>query len=252
MYIRLVMEIVPAEQEQLKLDPLRIPRHVAIIMDGNRRWAKNKGLPPIVGHWHGAEALSKIVEVASTLGIKVLTVYTFSTENWHRASEEVDSLMHLFQMYLVGQKDRMIEEGVRLSTIGDVRRLPGAVKQTLDLVKKETAGGDRIDLVLAMNYGARDDIRRATIGIVEDCLIGRIQKEDITEALISRYLDTAPWGDPELLIRTSGENRLSNFLLWEISYTEVYITDTLWPEFNAQELQRAIAAFQKRERRVGC
>ncbi len=235
-----------------KLDMERIPKHIAIIMDGNRRWAKNQGLPAMVGHWHGAEALSQIVESAASLGVKVLTVYAFSTENWNRTQEEVDSIMKLFRMYLIGQKDRMVREGVRLGTIGDTRRFPQSVKETLNDVKKATAGGDKIDLVLAVNYGARDDIRRALVSIVEDCQMGRLQKEDITEALIGRYLDTAPWGDPELLIRTSGESRLSNFLLWQISYAEVYITDVLWPDFNELELMKAVAAFQKRMRRVGC
>lgn len=246
------METLPAEQEELKLDPQRIPNHIAIIMDGNRRWAKRKGVPAMVGHWNGAEALSRIVENAASLGVKVLTVFAFSTENWKRPDEEVDSLMRLFQMYLSGNKDRMVREGVRLATIGDLRRLSADVKQTLADVKKVTAGGDRIDLVLAINYGARDNIRRATASIVEDCISGRINKEDISEALISRYLDTAPWKDPQLLIRTSGEQRVSNFLLWEISYAEVYITETLWPDFNEQELIKAIAEYQKRERRVGC
>ena len=245
-------KIESVEQDELKLDPQRIPRHIAIIMDGNRRWAKKKGVPAMVGHWNGADALSKIVENAASLGVKVLTVYAFSTENWKRTNDEVDSLMRLFQMYLIGQKDRMVREGVRLATIGDLRRMPPDVKKTLDEVKQATAGGDSIDLVLAVNYGARDDIRRATIGIVEDCILGRVNKEDISEALISRYLDTAPWGDPELLIRTSGEKRLSNFLLWEISYAEVYVTDVMWPDFDKQELNKAIAEYQKRERRVGC
>jgi undecaprenyl diphosphate synthase len=246
------MKSEPALIDIPKLDMEKIPKHIAIIMDGNRRWAKKQGLPAMVGHWHGAEALSKIVETAAIMGVKVITVFAFSTENWKRTQEEVDSIIKLFRMYLIGQKDRMVREGVRLGTIGDTRRFPGYIKETLDEVKKATAGGDKIDLVLAVNYGARDDIRRALFSIVEDCERGRLQKEDITEALIARYLDTAPWGDPELLIRTSGESRLSNFLLWEISYAEVYITDVLWPDFNDQELMRAVAAFQKRERRVGC
>jgi undecaprenyl diphosphate synthase len=186
------------------------------------------------------------------MGVKVLTVYAFSTENWNRTPDEVDSIMQLFRMYLIGQKDRMVREGVRLGTIGDARKLPPQVKETLDEVKKATSAGDKIDLVLALNYGARDDIKRAMVTIVEDCERGRIQKEDITEALISRYLDTAPWGDPDLLIRTSGESRLSNFLLWQISYTEVYITDVLWPDFDEQELTKAVATYQKRMRRIGC
>lgn len=241
-----------ASVDQPKLDMQKVPRHIAIIMDGNRRWAKKQGLPSVVGHWHGAQSLSKIVEVASALGVKVLTVYAFSTENWSRTQEEVDSIMELFRMYLTGQKERMIKEGVRLGTIGDLSRLPPRVKETLDDVKRATSSGDKIDLVLAINYGARDDIRRALVSILDDCQKGRLQKEDITEALIARYLDTAPWGDPQLLIRTSGENRLSNFLLWQISYAEVYITDVLWPDFDEHELSKAIAEFQKRARRIGC
>jgi undecaprenyl diphosphate synthase len=246
------MEPEPVLVDQPKLDMERIPKHVAIIMDGNRRWAKKQGLPSMVGHWHGAEALSLIVEVAASLGVKVLTVYAFSTENWNRTQEEIDSIMKLFRMYLIGQKDRMVQEGVRLGIIGDTRRFPPNIKETLEEVKKATSSGDKIDLVLAVNYGGRDDIRRALVSIVEDCQRGRLEKEDVTEALISRYLDTAPWGDPELLIRTSGESRLSNFLLWQISYAEVYITDILWPDFNEQEFIKAVAAFQKRMRRVGC
>ncbi len=246
------MESAPVPLDISKLDMERIPKHVAIIMDGNRRWARRQGLSSLVGHWHGAEALSKILETAVSLGVKVLTVYAFSTENWKRTQDEVDSIMKLFSMYLIGQKERMVREGVRLGTIGDTRRLPPAVKEVLTEVRKATAGGDKIDLVLALNYGARDDIKRAMISIVEDCEMGRLQKEDITEALIARYLDTAPWGDPDLLIRTSGESRLSNFLLWEVSYSEVYITDILWPDFNEREFMKALTAYQQRERRGGC
>lgn len=246
------MDSEPALMDPPALDLEKIPKHIAIIMDGNRRWARNRGLPSMVGHWHGAEALSRIVEHAAALGVKVLIVYAFSTENWNRSQDEVDSIMELFRMYLIGHKDRMVREGVRLGTIGDTRRFPQHVKDTLNEVKSATACGDKIDLVLAVNYGARDDIRRAVVSIVEDYQLGRLQKEDITEALISRHLDTAPWGDPELLIRTSGECRLSNFLLWQISYAEVYITDVLWPDFNELELTKALAAFQKRMRRVGC
>jgi undecaprenyl diphosphate synthase len=246
------MKTLPLEQGDVKLDFQRIPRHVAIIMDGNRRWAKKRGLPSMVGHWHGAEALSNLVESAAELGVQVITAFSFSTENWNRALEEVDSLLHLFRMYLLGQKERMIREGVKLSTIGDLRRLPPDLKHVLDEVKQATAGGHRIDLVLAINYGARDNIRRAVQSIVEDCVRGRVQTEDISEALISRYLDTASWGDPDLLIRAGGEKRLSNFLLWEISYAEVYHTDVLWPDFTEHDFVKAIAEYQKRERRGGC
>ncbi len=238
--------------ETPKLDMQSMPEHVAIIMDGNRRWAMTKGLPPVVGHWYGAEALSKIVEAAASMGIKTLTVYAFSTENWNRAEEEVSSLMELFRMYLVAQKDRMVREGVRFNTIGNVGSMPSDIKKILNDVREATRLGDKIDLVLAINYGARDDIRRATVSIVSDCLQGRLQKEEITESVISQYLDTASWKHPELLIRTSGEKRLSNFLLWEISYAEVYLTDVLWPDFNEEELTKAIIEFQRRVRRIGC
>jgi undecaprenyl diphosphate synthase len=246
------METKQALLEPPQSETQKAPHHIAIIMDGNRRWAKNRGLPTAVGHWQGAEALSNLVEVAASMGVKVLTVYAFSTENWSRTLEEVDSLMELLRIYLIRQKNRMVEEGVRLGVIGDLEKLPTHVKEIIDDVKEATASGDRIELVLALNYGARDDIRRAVVAVVDDCLKGNLRKEEITETLISTYLDTAHWGDPELLIRTSGESRLSNFLLWQISYTEVYITDILWPDFNEHHLKEAIEEFHKRMRRGGC
>lgn len=245
------MHHLATNENELKLDPAKIPEHVAIIMDGNRRWASQNGVPTMVGHWKGAEALTRIVEAASNLGIKVLTVYAFSTENWRRSKDEVDSIMHLFKMYLSGQKERMARQGVRLDTIGDVPQLPEDLREVLEQAKRETAHGKKIDLVLAMNYGARDDIRRAAVSIVEECLSGRLKKEEISEAVIAGHLDTAKWGDPQLLIRTSGEKRLSNFLLWQISYAEVYITDVLWPDFGEAELVHAILEFQRRKRRIG-
>lgn len=229
----------------------KIPHHVAIIMDGNRRWAKQRGLPVMAGHWKGAEALTHIIPIASALGIKVLTVYAFSTENWGRSEDEVEALMDLFKIYLLRQKSQMIQEGVRLATIGDLSRLPLSVLETVEECKAATAGGTKIDLVLALNYGGRDDIRRATLAILEDCQKGKLTKEALSEEVFSTYLDTAEWGDPELLIRTSGEQRLSNFLLWQISYSEVYITDVLWPEFREQDLVRALKEYQQRERRLG-
>jgi len=228
-----------------------IPKHIAVIMDGNRRWAKKHLMPTTVGHWKGAEVLSKTVELAANLGVQVLTVYAFSTENWSRASEEVTALMGLFKMYLIGQKERMVREGVRLNTIGDLKKLPQDVQDVLQETKEATAQGSRIDLVLAINYGARDDIRRAVVAVVEDCAQGKLKSGDISEWVFGQYLDTAKWGDPELLIRTSGEMRLSNFLLWQISYTEVYVTDVLWPDFDDKELAKALMEFQRRQRRSG-
>ncbi len=240
-----------AEQKNLDLDLGRIPKHVAIIMDGNRRWAKNQGLSPMVGHWKGAEALCSVVESAASLGVKVLTVYAFSTENWGRHPAEVDSLMTLFEMYLRSQKDHMVVSGVKLDVIGDINKLPLPVKETIKDVKNATKNGQRIELVLALNYGSRDDIKRAVVSIVDDVEKGLFKKEDITEKLIASYLDTAKWDDPDLLIRTSGERRLSNFLLWQISYAEVHYTDVLWPDFDERALINAIYEFQKRDRRIG-
>jgi len=238
-------------REERVIDPLRIPHHIAIITDGNRRWAKTHGLPYLAGYQRGAERLTEVVSAAIHLGVKVLTAYTFSTENWTRSSEEIEALMMLFTSYLLKQKEQMIEEGVKLETIGDKSRLPKDLLEVIEEVKLATLHCDKIKLVLALNYGGRDDIRRAAIALIEDCLKGRLLKENITEALFASYLDTAGWQDPDLLIRTSGENRLSNFLLWQISYTEVYISDTLWPDFEEGELKKAICAFQKRVSRIG-
>lgn len=234
-----------------ELDPTRIPHHVAIMMDGNRRWAKARNLPPIAGHWKGAETISSLVTDAAEIGVRVLTVYSFSTENWNRGQEEIEGLMHLLKIYLEKEKPRMIREGVRLDTIGDTSRFPEDVRECIEGAKRDTAAGKKIDLVLALNYGARDEIKRATQAIVADVISGKLEKESITETDISRHLDTAKWKDPELVIRTSGETRLSNFLLWQLSYAEIYITATLWPDFSKQDFVEAIIDYQNRQRRLG-
>ena len=233
------------------LDPAKIPKHVAIIMDGNRRWAQRQGLPIMMGHWKGADTLTKIVRAASDLGIKTLTVYSFSTENWSRPKEEVDALMQLFKVYLEKQREPMAQEGVRLNAIGDLGRLPPFVLRELELSKAHTAHCKKIDLVLAINYGGRDDIRRAFVAMMEDCKTGKLSKEQISEQRISQYLDTARWPDPEILIRTSGERRQSNFLLWQLCYSEFYHTDVLWPDFNEHDLLQAVRDVQQRHRRLG-
>jgi undecaprenyl diphosphate synthase len=245
-----VQEIYSAEDTAF-LDLSKIPNHVAIIMDGNRRWAKRQGLPAMMGHWKGAETLMKIVRAASELGIKTLTVFSFSTENWNRAREEVDALMHLFKIYLIKQRGAMAREGVRLQAIGDLKRLPSFVIDELECSKEYTAHCKKIDLVLAINYGGRDDIRRAVVSMMSDFEMGKLSKEQISESTISRYLDTAEWPDPELLIRTSGENRQSNFLLWQLCYSEFYLTDVLWPDFDEHALLHAIQHVQQRQRRLG-
>lgn len=233
------------------IDRSKIPGHVAIIMDGNRRWAKRQGLPTIMGHWKGAETLTRIVRAASELGIRALTVYSFSTENWNRTTEEIDGLMHLFKVYLEKEREPMAREGVRVDAIGDLTRLPDFVLRELDLSKSYTAHCKKIDLVLAINYGGRDDIRRAFLAMLKDCDQGKLPREKITEQTISQYLDTAQWPDPELLIRTSGEQRQSNFLLWQLCYSEFYHTDVLWPDFDEHDLLQAIIEHQKRQRRIG-
>lgn len=246
-----LQEEIYSEQDLAFLDLAKVPRHVAIIMDGNRRWAKRQGLPAMMGHWKGADTLTRIVRAASELGIKTLTVFSFSTENWTRGKDEVDGLMHLFRAYLIKQRGEMIKEGVRLQAIGDLKRLPDSVLKELEVSRSMTAHCKKIDLVLAINYGGRDDIRRAFMSMMADIEMGKIAKEQISEALISKYLDTAQWPDPELLIRTSGERRQSNFLLWQLSYSEFHLTDTLWPDFDEQALLKAVCDVQQRKRRLG-
>lgn len=231
-------------------DIASIPKHVAIIMDGNRRWAKQRNLSPVLGHWEGAEVLTEIVNFASLLGIQTLTVYAFSTENWHRADAEVQDLMHLFEMYLKTKKNLMIQNGIRLDAIGDLNKLPKDVLSTFYETKNATSICNKINLVLALNYGGRDELRRALEKIARDVKSNLTQPQDITENMISSYLDTAPWGDPEFIIRTSGELRISNFLLWQASYAELYVTDTLWPDFSTQDFLQAILIYQERFRRI--
>jgi undecaprenyl diphosphate synthase len=234
-----------------RLDPFKVPKHVAIIMDGNRRWAKQRGLPPMMGHWEGAEVLTDVVRGASELGIQTVTVFSFSTENWLRAEEEVGALMQLFEVYLIRKKEWMIREGVRLETIGDLDRFPKHVQEAFLAAQKATEHCRKINLVLALNYGARDEIRRAMMKILELNKKDPLSPHELTEELISRHLDTSRWTDPELMIRTSGELRVSNFLLWQISYAEIYVSGKLWPDFSARDLLEAVEEFQRRGRRLG-
>lgn len=228
-----------------------IPYHIAFIPDGNRRWAKKQCESVIAGHQSGANVLMNIIKAAKELGIKVLTFYSFSTENWDRSKDEIASFMWLLQTFLHDECENMKENDVRLNAIGDLTKLPREVVDELENAREATKRCSGIDVVLALNYGARDEMRRAICKIVDDCSTQKLQKEQITESLISKYLDTAPWGDPELIIRTSGELRLSNYLLWQSSYSEFYSTPVLWPEFSAHELLKAILDFQKRKRRMG-
>lgn len=229
----------------------RGPRHIAIIPDGNRRWAKKQESMYQKGHEAGANNLIEIVKAAKDLGVKAITFYLFSTENWSRPQEEIAALMWLLQDFLEEQRSVMISHGVRLGTIGNLSALPSDVQKIVAETKDATSHCDAIDLVFALNYGGRDDITRAIHCILDDCAKGKLCKEQVTEKVIASYLDTNPWGDPDLLIRTSGEMRVSNFLLWQLSYAEIYIKDMFWPEFKPSDLLDAIIEFQKRERRLG-
>lgn len=240
-----------AESELALLDMSRVPNHIAIIMDGNRRWASQKGFPLAMGHWEGGEGLTDIVRAAAELGVKTLTVFAFSTENWHRSQEEIQELMNLFQVLLVKKRDLMVQEGICLHAIGDLSKLPPNVLKAFKETRKATEKGKKINLVLAMNYGARDELRRAAVKILQDFEKKGLDPESLTETLMAKYLDTAGLGDPELLIRTSGEQRVSNFLLWQIAYAEIYTTNVLWPDFQPRELLQAILAYQSRLRRLG-
>lgn len=227
------------------------PRHIAIIPDGNRRWAKKHAETYHAGHESGASNLIEIVKAGKALGVKTLTFYLFSTENWTRSKEEIGALMWLLQEFLKENCQEMQDQGARLKTIGDLSAFPADVLTSVQETITATAHCNQLDMVLALNYGGRDEIRRALHCIVDHYAEGKLNKEEITEELIASYLDTKHWGDPDLLIRTSGEMRISNFLLWQLSYTEIYSTELLWPEFKAHDLLDAVVDFQKRERRLG-
>ena len=233
------------------LDYKKIPKHIAIMMDGNRRWAQKRNLPAIVGHSKGAQTLTNIVKAATYLNIKVLTVYAFSTENWSRSPSEIDHVMSLFVKYLKKQLKLLIKEKIRLNIIGDISKCSLKVQKAFKDTIDQTKDGDKLDLVIVINYGARDEIKRAIIKILNDYDNQKLSKTSITQELIKKYLDTNKYPDPDLLIRTGGELRLSNFLLWQLSYTELYIPNILWPDFNQNELLKAILEFQRRKRRYG-
>lgn len=233
------------------LDGMVIPRHVALILDGNGRWAKKRGLPRTMGHKEGCVTVEKTVEIAARLGIEYLTVYGFSTENWKRSAEEVGTLMQLFRYYMVRLLKIASANNVRVRMIGDRRRFDKDIIEGINRLESETRENTGLTFVIAVNYGGRDEITRAVRRLTEDCAAGSLRAEDVTEATVASYLDTAGMPDPDLLIRTSGELRLSNYLLWQLAYTEIFVTDCLWPDFNQEELEKAILAYNKRERRFG-
>lgn len=230
---------------------MNTPQHVAIILDGNGRWAKSKGMPRNYGHKQGSKNVEAMCEIAYNRGVKYLTVYAFSTENWKRASSEVDALMHLLRGYMKTCIKRASKNNMRVRVLGDITRLDeGLQKQILELeeASKENTG---LQFQIALNYGSRDEIRRGVQKMMEDCEAGKISSADVSESMIESYLDTAGIPDPDLLIRTSGEERLSNFLMWQLAYTEFYFTEVHWPDFTAEELEKAIEKYNGRNRRFG-
>jgi undecaprenyl diphosphate synthase len=234
-----------------RIDKNRIPAHIAIIMDGNGRWAKQHSLGRVAGHKKGVEAVRDTVTACREIGVRYLTLYAFSSENWNRPSREVGALMRLLEKFLQMELKTLQKNNIRLAAIGDIKSLPEGVFKLLKEVVAATSGNSAMTLVLALSYGGRDEILDAVRRIARDAAAGRISAASITREYISDRLYTRGIPDPDLLIRTSGEYRISNFLLWQTAYTEFYFTDVLWPDFRKRDLFRAIADYQKRERRFG-
>ncbi len=233
------------------LDRDRLPRHVAVIMDGNGRWAKRRGLPRIMGHQRGVDILKDLLRCCDDWGVQALTAYAFSTENWGRPLEEVDFLMTLFERVLRQQLKEMMEENVRIRFVGNLKTLPPSLQAEIERSMAMTEHNQGIQFTVATNYGGRQEILAACRELAAQVQQGKLQPEEIDFDLFEKHLYTAGIGDPDLLIRTSGEMRISNFLLWQVAYAELYVTETLWPEFDRAEFHRALSAYQKRDRRFG-
>jgi undecaprenyl diphosphate synthase len=229
----------------------RLPRHVGIIMDGNGRWAQERGLPRIEGHRVGAESVKDVTRAARQVGLRALTLYAFSSQNWARPADEVGALMDLLRDYLRDERDEIMQNGIRLDAIGDVEKLPARVKEPLDALRAESAGNDKMTLTLALSYGGRESIARAVRRIADDVAAGQLAPAAIDVDRFSAYLPTAGLPPLDLLIRTSGEQRVSNFMLWEIAYAELVFVDARWPDFRRDHLYRALEAYAARERRFG-
>ena len=236
---------------ELGLEPEQLPRHIAIIMDGNGRWAQSKGLPRIKGHAAGAASVREIVTRCALIGIRHLTLFSFSMENWKRPPDEIEALMHLYAEYLIEERPVIVNNGIRFSQVGRRKGLPDSVLREMDITRDLSKDNGGMTLNLAINYGSRAEIVDAIKQIAEQVRDGALAVEQINERLIDDSLYTAGLPDPDLLVRTSGERRLSNFLLWQISYSEIYVTDVHWPEFRAKHLYDAILDFARRDRRFG-
>ena len=230
---------------------MNVPQHIAIILDGNGRWAKSKGMPRNYGHAQGSKNVEKICEVAYKMGVKYLTVYAFSTENWNRPQSEVDALMTLLRNYMktclkTAEKNRM-----KVRVIGDKTRLDDDIRTRIEELEEASKNNDGLNFQIAINYGSRDEMVRAMRKMMKDCEAGKITSDEVTEEVFESYLDTHGIPDPDLLVRTSGELRLSNYLLWQLAYTEFYFTDVPWPDFTKEELEKAIMQYNNRDRRYG-
>lgn len=234
-----------------KIDTNRLPRHVAVIMDGNGRWARRRGRERIFGHHQGVRAVRKTVEAAAELGVEYLTLYAFSTENWNRPDDEVSALMDLMVESINDETHTLVEKGISLKVIGDLSRLSDNVRNRLFETMKVTTEGSRMKLIVALSYSSRWEISEACRRIALAVKENKIRTKDIDEKTVSDYLETSDIPDPELMIRTSGEKRISNFLLWQMAYTELYFTEKLWPDFGKEDFYKAVANFQKRDRRYG-
>jgi len=234
-----------------KIDLDKLPKHIAIIMDGNGRWALKNGLSRVDGHFEGVDSVRDIAEAAASLGVKYITLYTFSTENWNRPKQEVDALMSLFIETIIKELDTLNKNDIRLNAIGDLKSLPAENYNKLIETIEQTSSNSTMTLTLAMSYSSRWEIINAVKNIASDVEAGKLNGNSIDENVFESYLSTADIPDPELLIRTSGELRISNYLLWQIAYSELYFTDVLWPDFREEELYKAIVEYQDRERRFG-
>ncbi len=234
-----------------QLDPKRLPKHIAIIMDGNGRWAKQQGKPRMLGHERGVHAVREVTEACTEIGIEHLTLYAFSTENWNRPKEEVDALMSLLVSSLRAELNTFLKNKIRLRAVGNLASLPQSCQDELAETMKLTESGDKLELILALSYSSTWEITNATQLIAEKVKSNQLAVNEITPEVFAQHLTTAGIPDPELMIRTSGEVRISNFLLWQLAYAELYFTEVLWPDFGKQELVQAILNYQQRERRFG-
>ena len=235
----------------MSLDPTRLPRHVAIIMDGNGRWAQRRGLPRVEGHRRGAKSVKEVVRAAREVGLRALTLYAFSSQNWDRPPDEVATLMQLLRDYVIDERAEIMDNGIRLIAIGDVDRLPDFVREPLETLMRDSSGNRAMTLCLALSYGGRESIVSTARALCELAARGALRPEELTEDRFSAALQTGGLPQLDLLVRTSGEERLSNFLLWEAAYAELYFTDTYWPDFGREQLMKALESYDRRERRFG-